>query len=531
MSDNITLLLVLVFYLAVIAYLGYRGYKNTVSHNDYLVAGRSVHPFVMAMSYGAAFISTSAIVGFGGMAGYFGMAMLFLPLLNIVVGVFIAFVFFGKATRRIGQNLNSCTFPEFMGMRFQSGKLQFVSALIITLFMPLYCAVVLIGGARFIGEITPLSYETALLAFALFVMCYVVIGGLKGVMYIDALMGSIMAVGMLFLVVMSYVEAGGFISAHAALTDMVDLVPENVAKIGHAGWTQMPTFNSPWWWTLVTSLMLGVGIGALAQPQLVVRFMTVKGTKQLNRAVLIGSIFIFITAGGAYLVGALSNVWFMKNGGKIAIDAAGGNPDRIIPIFIDKAMPKFFVYIFAVTLLSAAMSTLSALCHVMGSSIGHDIAGKFCSGNKSATRLTKAGIIWGVFCSIVVAFLLPDGIVARGTAIFFGICAAAFLPAYSAAIYWKRATLSGVWASMLTGTLSSAFCLVFMHRAESKALGICEKIFGRTELISLHPWPYVDSLVISLPLSLLALVVVSLLTRPPTPEHIEKCFAVKKNDD
>ena len=59
----------------------------------------------------------------------------------------------------------------------------------------------------------------------------------------------------------------------------------------------------------------------------------------------------------------------------------------------------------------------------------------------------------------------------------------------------------------------------------------CEKIFGRTELISLHPWPYVDSLVISLPLSLLALVVVSLLTRPPTPEHIEKCFAVKKNDD
>ena len=55
-------------YMIVISYLGFRGFRKTRDKQDYLLAGRSAHPFVMAMSYGAAFISTSALVGFGGIA-------------------------------------------------------------------------------------------------------------------------------------------------------------------------------------------------------------------------------------------------------------------------------------------------------------------------------------------------------------------------------------------------------------------------------------------------------------------------------
>ena len=49
----------LLAYVAVISYLGFRGFRKTRNSSDYLLAGRSVNPFVMAMSYGAAFISTS----------------------------------------------------------------------------------------------------------------------------------------------------------------------------------------------------------------------------------------------------------------------------------------------------------------------------------------------------------------------------------------------------------------------------------------------------------------------------------------
>ena len=47
---------------------------------------------------------------------------------------------------------------------------------------------------------------------------------------------------------------------------------------------------SPLWWTLISTVVLGVGIGVLAQPQLVVRFMTVKSDRELNRGVIIGAV-------------------------------------------------------------------------------------------------------------------------------------------------------------------------------------------------------------------------------------------------
>ena len=91
---ELTQIIVVLAYLLIVIYLGFLGYMRTKSASDYLVAGRQIHPFVMALSYGATFISTSAIVGFGGVAGLFGMSLLWLTFCNIFVGIFIAFVFF-----------------------------------------------------------------------------------------------------------------------------------------------------------------------------------------------------------------------------------------------------------------------------------------------------------------------------------------------------------------------------------------------------------------------------------------------------
>ena len=525
MSMDITLLCVILpVFLAVVAFLSYCGYRSTRSSKDYLIGGSSVHPFVMAMSYGAAFISTSAIVGFGGVAGLYGMGLLFLPFMNIAVGVLGAFLIFGIRTRRLGYDLNAKTFPELIGNRFKSRYLKVFIAAVIFLFMPLYTSVVLIGGARFLEEVMQVDYNIALFIFAFVVAVYVTFGGLKGVMYIDSFMGSIMLLGMIFLLVMTYIRLGGVTEAHQALTNMAHLVPDNLKASGHAGWTCMPDFNSEWWWNLVSSLMLGVGIGALAQPQLAVRFMTVKSTRELNRAICVGAVFILFTAGTAYIVGALSNVYFYQKSSQIAIAAAKGNPDSIIPLFINQAMPKFFVYVFTLTLLSAGMSTLSSLFHVTGSALGHDLYCNVFRRDKDNMTVSKIGIIIGIVLSIVLAFFLPPGIVARGTSIFFGVCAAAFMPVYFAAIYWKRATTAGAWASIASGVLVSLFGLVFLHRKESAALGICESLFGKSELISNFPWPFVDTMVYALPISAIVLIIVSYLTSPLNEYHLNRCF-------
>ncbi len=523
--DSLYFAICVVIYLGMVIYLGYRGYRNTGNRKDYMLAGRSAHPFVMAMSYGAAFISTSAIVGFGGIAGTFGMGIMWLTFMNIAVGILAAFAIFGHRTREIGQLYNAHTFPEFIGKRFGSRGLRIFCALVIFIFMPLYSSVVLIGGARFLQEMLNIDYSWALLIFAAVVALYVTFGGMKGVMYVDAMMGTIMIVGMLILLIMSYWKLGGVFEAHRELSEMAHLVPERLpemAAAGHVGWTAMPEFNSEWWWTLVSSIMLGVGIGALAQPQLAVRFMTVKSSKELYRATLIGSVFILLVVGSAYMVGALSNVFFyygdkgMLSGlasGQLAIEAAGGNKDLIIPLFINRALPKFILYAFSLTLLSAAMSTLSSLFHVMGSTIGNDL---FLGMNKksgSSVLAARCGVITGIVISILLGFVLPPGFIARGTAIFFGVCAAAFLPAYFAALYWEKASRFGVYLSMGCGIGVSLFGLFFLHRSESAPLGICQMIFGRTELVSTFPWPFVDMVIYSLPVSAIALVAGSYLVK------------------
>ena len=521
----------IVLYVGIIGYLGWRGFRKTHNSGDYLLAGRSTNPFVMAMSYGAAFISTSALVGFGGMAGKFGMALLWLVFMNIAIGVVAAFIFFGRRTRSIGAALGANTFPEFIGKRYRSNGLRVFVAAIIFIFIPLYSSVVLIGGARFLEEVMHIPYAWALGVFALVVAIYVIFGGLKGVMYVDALMGTVMICGMLLLLFLCYRKLGGIVPAHQALTDMAPLVREkmNAAYLaGHRGWTVMPAFNTVWWWTLVSSLMLGVGIGALAQPQLAVRFMTVKSNKELNRAVLVGSVFILCTVGSAYTVGALSNVWFYRNGGKLAIEAAGGNVDKIIPMFIHATLPSIVLYLFALTMLSAAMSTMSSLFHVTGSSIGHDIVRTVSRSGKAGVAIDRGGVVFGIIVSVAVASILPPNIVARGTAIFFGVVAAAFLPAYAGALYWKRTTTAAVWASIAVGLTSSLFGLLFLHNAESGKLGLCKLIFKKPCLISAHPWPVVDPFIYSLPLALVTLIIVSLISKPMDKHLIERCFPAKK---
>lgn len=133
-------------YLGVTLFLGYLGYKQTKSAKDYLVAGKKVNPVILALSYGSTFISTSAIVGFGGMAALYGTGLIWLTVLCIGVGVIIAFIMFGKRTRRIGKALDAYTFPDLMGKRFNSHFMQYATGSMIIVAMPLYCAAIIIGG-------------------------------------------------------------------------------------------------------------------------------------------------------------------------------------------------------------------------------------------------------------------------------------------------------------------------------------------------------------------------------------------------
>jgi SSS family solute:Na+ symporter len=524
--------IVVLLYLAGIAYFTYLGFKQTKTAADYLVAGRNVNPMVMSLSYGSTFISTSAIVGFGGAAAVYGMGLLYLTFLNIFLGIFVAFVVFGKRVRRMGLNMNAHTFPEFLGKRFDSTFLQGATGLMIFIFMPLYAAVVLMGGTQFIAEVFGINYNTALFFFTAIVGVYVIMGGLKGVMYTDAFQGGLMLVGMTILLIFTYAKLGGMMEAHKALTAMKDLVPPSLVAKGHTGWTAFPPFGSENWWVLVTSIILGVGIGVLAQPQLVVRFMTVKSNRDLNRAVPAGGFFIFMMTGVAFLCGALSNVYFVNNPafGKIAFLAADKNVDNIIPLFIKNAMPQWFTAIFMVTLLAAAMSTMSSQFHVMGTAAGRDVWEKWFKGKGSTILVTKVGILVTIVMSFLLAWGLPNffekgtAIVARGTAIFFGLCATAFLPMFIGSLYSKSINKTAAVSGFLAGFLVALFMTLFIHTKESAPLSLCSALFGKTSLALGSKWEVVDPLVVALPVSALVTIIAGRFGKRLPEKHVDACF-------
>jgi len=598
-----------VIYLALTAFLGWLGYRHTRSAADYLVAGRKAHPFIMAMSYGATFISTSAIVGFGGVAGRYGMSLLWLVFLNIFVGIFMAFIFLGGPTRRIGQALEAHTFPEFLGRRYLSKGIQVFAGSVIFLFIPIYAAAVLIGGCVFVETQFGVGYHQALWVFSVLVAAYVLAGGLKGVMYTDALQGVIMVVGMVLLLVFTYVSLGGLSEAHTTLASLADLASEKDRAAGNLGWMSMPEFGwgSPrydQWWTVVTAITLGVGIGVLAQPQLVVRFMTVKSKRELNRAVVYGGLFILLIPGSAYVVGSLSNAWFSQHGpliqgrvvqwidpqrghvmlqpieknaqsglwqesaGKKLVPAvldpkdsalrivaeddqglkagwtvasgrslsmtyAAGKNDDIIPTFISHAMPSWFGTLFLLTLLSAAMSTLSSQFHTSGTALGRDVFEQVAprqAGTGRTIFVVRGGILVGIAIAVIVAhFREGESVIARFTAIFFGLCSATFLPAYVGGLFFRRMTKAAAIASMVVGLVASLAWLVLVKLPESEKLGIAQSLSGKVSLLAGMPnWPMVDPVVIALPLSILTAVVVCLFTQPPAKDHLDRFFPPAK---
>lgn len=616
-------IIVVLAYLFMVVWLGWLGYMRTKTASDYLIAGRKIHPFVMAMSYGATFISTSAIVGFGGVAGMFGMSLLWLTFLNIFAGIFIAFVFLGGPTRQMGHRLDAHTFPELLGRRYDSRFIQIFAGLMIFIAMPLYASAVLIGACEFIATKFGIDYSVAILVFSIIIAAYVVVGGLKGVMYADALQGTIMFAGMIILLSWTYTKLGGVTESHAALTEIGNL-PSLFSRMGFRGWTNMPEFG--WgdakydlWWIVVSTITMGVGIGVLAQPQLAVRFMTVKSKRELNRAVLIGGIFILIMTGVAFTVGSLSNVYFYnqevitgnivstsENVGVIAkkergvevrvpctllhIDTNGDNimdvtvvgkghdvekdgkvtpfsklmpaaeitaredgkvdvrpkspaflralaktsagdwmfnTETIIPAYITSALPSWFGTLFLLTLLAAAMSTLSSQFHALGTSIGRDVYEQATGQHGKSTNITRTGIVIGIILAVVFSYTARGGyIVARATAIFFGLCASAFLPAFIGGLFFKRITRAGAICSMIVGSGITLFWLMFVKSAEAGAIGIVQKFAdGKASILLDKPnWPNVDPLIVALPISMIVAIVVSLFTKPPSEEHLAKCF-------
>ena len=525
--DLVTFGVMAAIFIAVTLLLGLYGYRNTKNNEEFLLGRNKTGPMIIALSYGATFLSASAVIGFGGQAAVHGMSLMWLCFLNLFVGLVVAFLVFGGPTRRKGRALGASTFADLLGKIYKSKGIRAFTAILIIVMMPIYAAAVLKGGVNSLATITGLNdlYDVILILLAVIVAVYVVYGGIIAVMYNDAFQAAVMFIGMVVILLVTYNYLGGVTAANDSLVSLWDTTIGSSMSTGTLpgfnGWTNFSDFGSTEWLTVVTTFLLGVGIGALTQPQLAVRFMSAKNDKDLNKSLIIGSVFMLAIVGSAYTVGALSNVYFMGEHGLLSygyVQSLGLGTDYIIPQFIleifhGMTFGDIFISMFLLSLVCAAISTISALLHTIGAAGGYDLYTLFrnhkghMGGDSQSVKINRIVIVIIMVLMVVYCYLMPKDIIAKATSVFMGMTAAALLPAYFHGLYSENPCRKAAIVSMSVGTVIYLFFALFINKGTSIFLPICKAITGNAVLFPDSALASIDALVFALPLSIVSMII------------------------
>lgn len=509
--------IVVISYFLGACYFAYRGERRK---HDRWIAGREGGYGLLELARAGGAIGPAAIIGFGGLSSLFGLSLLWMAFFCILCGVFIAFVFLGKRTRLMGIALNAYTFPEVLGVRYQSPFIQGCSAIILGASIPLFAGGIIVGVSRLIEVFLHIPYLVSLVGFAIFLLVSVLFGGFeRGEWYSFSLLFLVLCI----LCAWVYWALGGVTPAHQALTAIASFVPIRLLEGGLEGWSAGLRLGSPFWWIAFSSMILGVGIGSLVQPLLVAGLLRARSEEVMDGGVAVVGIFVLAMVSVPLVVGPLSNTLFVERFGMISIAAAEGNVDKVIPLFVDTIMPWWFAPLFIVGMLAASSSILQALFRLGGTCLGRDLfanwGGLRRGGEARATRLGVvltlcSGVIWGV--------VLPPSSVAVVTSLFFSLSAACFLSPYLLGLYWKGVTREGGVAGIVGGACSTLLWLSLFHDlGPTPILSLAKGGMERHWALALA---YVDPVCISLPISLALSILVSHRTRKLPTAHLRRCF-------
>ena len=148
--------------------IGFIAWRSTKNFDDYILGGRSLGPFVTALSAGASDMSGWLLMGLPGAIFLSGISESWIAI-GLTLGAWINWkLVAGRLRVHTEVNNNALTLPDYFTGRFEdkSRVLRIISALVILLFFTIYCASGIVAGARLFESTFGMSYETALWAGA-----------------------------------------------------------------------------------------------------------------------------------------------------------------------------------------------------------------------------------------------------------------------------------------------------------------------------------------------------------------------------
>ncbi len=506
-SDQIQTLIAMVLYMCCVIGIGiFFAKRANKSSNDYFLGGRSLGPWVTAMSAEASDMSGWLLMGLPGVAYWCGIADAAWTAIGLAVGTYINWLVVARRLRRYSTVAgDAITLPDFFSARFREKKkvIMTIAALFILIFFTVYAASCFVTCGKLFAGLFDANYQLMMILGALFVILYTFLGGFLAESASDFMQAIVMISALSLVLILGTVSAGGLgaVIENAKSIDgfwdfFATATPETVDGVQQVV-NGVPQFGARTPYAVMSIIScMAWGLGYFGMPQVLLRFMAIRDEKELPFSRRIATVWVVISLFAAVIVGVIGRALYPTDAALLTKAGA----ENVFVVLSKGLLPALLAGVVMAGILAATISSSDSYLLIAASAVSKNIYQGLL--NKKATDKQVMWVTRGVLIAISLIGILialdENSVIFQVVSFAWAGFGATFGPLMLFSLFWKRTNQAGAIAGMLTGGI-----MVFVWKL------LISKLGGVFAIYELFP---------AFVLSCVVIVVVSLLTAKPSAE-------------
>lgn len=390
MNRETVILITLILYKLMLIGIGFWASKRTQTTEDFFIGGKTLGPWVAAISSSASASSAWSLLGVSGAAYVMGYSALWLfP--AVISGYLFNWLWLAPRIHRFSAQRGAITLTELLaGAGPWAGRIVWLCTFAIVFSFSFYIAAQFQAAGSTFASSFDMKPDNAIILGTVIILIYTLLGGFWAVSVTDTVQGMLMAMTALLLPIAAMYQVGGIGELVAGLS--VSFTAEQLSWSGpHSGWMGFAFVLG----------MLGVGLGYPGQPHVANRFMALTDQHAIRIAKFIGISWAVIVFGGMLLLGLCA---------RLLVPDAANNEQVLFGVTTLLFHPIVAGFIIA-AVLSAIMSTADSQLLVAASSLSYDVK-KDLSATKSLI-LSRLAVTGMCLISMLIALYAPQEIFSR----------------------------------------------------------------------------------------------------------------------
>lgn len=518
-GSAIQILVSMAMYMAIIIGVGFVvAKKSNESSDNFFLGGRSLGPWVTAMSAEASDMSGWLLMGLPGVAYWCGLSDAVWTAIGLAIGTYINWLLLAKRLRHYSVAANdSITLPDFFSNRFRENKkvIMLISAVFILVFFTVYAASCFVTFGKLFSTLFGFNYQLMMVLGAVFVIFYTFLGGFLAESISDFIQGMLMIVSLIAVLIAGTIAAGGPAGVLANVSEIPGFLsffgiasPELADGMQKLDATGAPVFGPAGAYGFLTIIStMSWGLGYFGMPQVLLRFMAIRKSSEIKKSRIIAIVWCVIALIAAVVIGIIGRAAYPAE----LLTASGA--EGVFILLSTRLMPPLFAGVMMAGILAATMSSSDSYLLIASSAVSKNIYQGMFKKNATDKQVMLFSRITLIAISLIGVVIALDekSIIFQVVSFAWAGFGATFGPLMIFSLFWKRMTRAGAIAGMLGGA-----GMVFLWKLAIRPIG------GALGIYELLP---------AFLFSCLAIVLVSLLTPKPSAEIEAEFESVKAMKD